>query len=154
MHKTQVTRHLPYRPEDLFRLVGDVEAYPKFVPWVSALRTWNRNEPEPGVKTLDAEAKVGFAFVREKFATRVRLDEARHRIDVSLLYGPFKRLKNGWSFHPDGEGTRIEFDIDFEFKSRMLDALLAANLRRAAERLIACFEGRAKALYGTAAPVA
>jgi coenzyme Q-binding protein COQ10 len=33
----------------------------------------------------------------------------------------------------------------------MLDALLAANVKRAADRLIACFEGRAEALYGARA---
>jgi len=42
----------------------------------------------------------------------------------------------------------VEFSIDFEFKSRLLEALLAANLGRAVDRLIACFEARAKALYG------
>jgi coenzyme Q-binding protein COQ10 len=42
----------------------------------------------------------------------------------------------------------VEFSIDFEFKSRLLEALLAANLGRAVERLIGCFEDRAKALYG------
>ena len=151
MHQTHLTKLLPYAPDQLFQLVGDVESYPKFLPWVSSIRTWNRTTPQGGVSTLDAEAKVGFAFVREKFATRVRLDEAQRQIDVSLLYGPFKRLKNCWSFQPDQDGTRIEFDIDFEFKSRILDALLAANLRHAADRLIACFENRAAALYGARA---
>ena len=151
MHSTHLTKLLPYAPEELFQLVGDVDAYPKFLPWVSSMRTWNRTTPQEGVRTLDAEAKVGFAFVRETFGTRVRLDETGRRIEVSLLYGPFKRLKNCWSFAPDEAGTRIEFDIDFEFKSRLLDRLLAANLRRAADRLIACFEGRAKDLYGARA---
>jgi coenzyme Q-binding protein COQ10 len=129
-----------------------VEAYPKFLPWVSSMRTWNRSSPAEGMRTFDAEAKVGFAFVRETFATRVRLDEKDRLIDVSLLYGPFKRLKNGWRFAPsETGGTKIEFDIDFEFKSKLFDALLAANLRRAADRLIACFEGRARALYGSPA---
>ena len=148
MHKTHVTRLLPYAPEELFRLVADVEAYPNFVPWVSAMKVWNRTASREGVRTVDAEAEVGFAFVKETFATRVRLDEAAKRIDVSLLYGPFKRLTNGWSFSPAKDGAKIEFDIDFEFKSRLLDALFAANVRAAAERLIACFEGRAQALYG------
>jgi coenzyme Q-binding protein COQ10 len=42
----------------------------------------------------------------------------------------------------------VEFDIDFQFKSRLLDGLLAANFHHAVERLMACFEDRAKALYG------
>ena len=148
MHSTHVTRLLPYQPDELFALVGDVEAYPQFLPWVSSIRIWNATTPQEGVRTVDAEAKVGFAFVRETFATRVRLDQTRRAIEVSLLYGPFKRLKNAWSFSPEAGGTRIEFDIDFEFKSRLLDTLLAANLRHAVDRMIGCFESRARALYG------
>ena len=151
MHKTHLTRLLPYAPDELFALVGDVDAYPKFLPWVSAMRTWNRSRPEEGVQTLDAEARVGFSFVKERFATRVRLDEKERRIDVSLLYGPFRRLRNRWRFVPTEQGTRIDFDIDFEFKSKLLDRLLAANIGRAADRLIACFEHRAEALYGARA---
>ena len=151
MHSTRVTRILPYRPDQLFDLIADVESYPKFLPWVSALKTWNRTEPEEGVRSLDAEARVGFAIVRETFATRVKLDERRQTIEVGLLYGPFKRLRNLWRFLPEGQGTRVEFEIDFEFKSRLLDTILAANVRHAADRLIGCFEGRARKLYGSTA---
>ena len=152
MHSTRVTRILPYRPEQLFDLIADVEAYPRFLPWVSSLRTWNRTEPRDGVRSVDAEAKVGFAIVRETFATRVKMDEPARSIEVGLLYGPFRRLKNVWKFVPDPKGTRVEFEIDFEFKSRLLDAILAANLRHAADRLIGCFEARARQLYGKGEP--
>ncbi len=150
LHKTRVTRVLPYAPEDLFRMVGDVDAYPEFVPWISAMRTWNKAEPAEGISTVDAEARVGFAIVRETFATRVRRDAKALTIEVGLLYGPFKHLRNLWRFLPDPAGTKIEFDLDFEFRSRLLDALLSANSRYAADRIMACFEGRAKALYGAA----
>ena len=43
---------------------------------------------------------------------------------------------------------RAEFDIDFQFKSRLLEGLLQANFHHAVERLMGCFEDRAKALYG------
>jgi coenzyme Q-binding protein COQ10 len=154
LRSTHVTRLLPHAPDALFALVADVEAYPQFVPWVSSLRTWNRTTPENGVSSVDAEASVGFAMVREVFATRVRMDAPNRVIDVSLLYGPFRRLSNRWAFIPTPDGTRIEFDIDFEFKSRLLDALLAANLQRAAEKLVGCFEARARDLYGAPAGAA
>jgi coenzyme Q-binding protein COQ10 len=154
MHSTRVTRILPYRPEQLFDLIADVEDYPEFLPWVSSLRAWNRTEGPDGIKSLDAEAKVGFAIVRETFGTRVKLDPRSRTIEVGLLYGPFKRLRNKWRFLPDAKGTRVEFEIDFEFKSRLLDAILAANLRHAADRLIGCFEAQARKLYGTAGSAA
>lgn len=138
---------LPYTPEQLFELVGDVEAYPKFVPWITGMRTWN-GRVDGAVSTVDAEAQVGFSFLREKFATRVRRDRNALSIDVSLLYGPFKRLSNGWRFVPEGDVTRVEFVIDFAFKSALLDAMLAANIDKAAGKLIACFEERARQLHG------
>ncbi len=147
MHRTAVTRVLSYTPDQLFDLVGDVDRYPDFVPWVTTMRVWNRATPQPGVTTLDAEAGVRFAFLKEKFATRVRRDAAARTIEVNLLYGPFKRLRNTWTFTADPAGARIDFLIEYEFKSRLLDTLLAMNFQHAAERLIGCFEGRAKALY-------
>jgi coenzyme Q-binding protein COQ10 len=143
-----LTRVLPYRPEQLFALVGDVESYPNFVRWISTLRTWNRREAEAGVTLLDAEAEVRFSIVRERFSTRVRLDEPALAIDVDLISGPFRKLENRWRFKPHPAGAELVFDIDFEFGSRLLEGLLAANFHRAAAKLVACFERRAKVLYG------
>lgn len=131
----------------MFELVGDVEKYPEFIPWITYLRTWNARE-EGGVRLSDAEAGVGFSFLRERFSTSVRRDPAAKTIDVGLLSGPFRKLENRWRFSPDpAGGTRIDFVIDFEFKVRLLDAVLRANFDKAVNRLIACFEDRARQLY-------
>ncbi len=144
-----VSKHLPYQPDQLFALVGDVMAYPEFVPWITAMRTWNARTIADGVETLDAEAGVGFSFLKERFSTRVRRDRPNQQIDVSLLAGPFKHLANRWQFFDAGaQGTRVEFDIDFQFKSRLLEALLSANFTHAVDRLMSCFEARAGSLYG------
>ena len=127
-------------------------AYPEFVPWITAMRTWNPRVVSEGVDTLDAEAGVGFSFLKERFSTRVTRDAGARQIEVNLLAGPFRRLANRWRFHADPGGTRVEFDIDFQFKSRVLEALLAANFHRAVERLMACFDARAAALYGAGEP--
>ena len=143
-----LTHVLPYQPEQLFALVVDVERYPEFVPWVTRLRTWNRRPDGEGITLLDAEAEVGFSIVHERFSTRVRLDEPALAIDVALISGPFRRLENRWRFAPHDTGAELRFEIDFEFKSRLLDTLLAVNFHRAVNRLVGCFEDRAKALYG------
>lgn len=147
MARHHVERVLPYQPAELFRLVGDVRAYPEFIPWITAMRVTNEREAGEAVRTLDAEASVGFSFLRERFATRVTLDEPGLTVSVGLLRGPFRRLENRWGFQPHTVGTRLIFDIDFDFKSRMLDLVLAANFDRAVAKLIGCFESRAMALY-------
>jgi coenzyme Q-binding protein COQ10 len=143
-----LVRRLPYTPEQLFALVGDVRRYPEFVPWIDALRTWNEREAGEGITTLDAEAHVRFAIIRERFATRVRLDAPALGIDVDLISGPFRRLSNHWRFAPAAGGAELTFEIDFEFGSRLLQTLFAANFQRAVGSIVTCFERRANALYG------
>jgi coenzyme Q-binding protein COQ10 len=147
MARCRLSRVLPYAPDELFSLVGDVRRYPEFVPWISAMRVWNERAESETVSTLDAEAAVGFSFLRERFATRVRRDSAARRIEVQLLSGPFRRLHAIWSFEPHAVGTELKFEIDFEFKAKLLEGMLAANLDRATGKLIACFETRANALF-------
>lgn len=151
-----LTRALPYSPDQLFDLVADVEAYPRFVPWISGMRVSRRRETAPGVTAFDADASVGFAIVHERFATRVTLDRPNLAIDADFISGPFRKLQNRWRFTPDqGGGATLSFQIDFEFGSRLLQRLLMANFERAVAKLIGCFERRAAELYGsTGAPVA
>jgi coenzyme Q-binding protein COQ10 len=146
-----VVRLLPYPPDALFEMVGDVARYPEFIRWITSMEAQPPQETEPGVTILDAEAGVGFSFLRERFSTRVKRDAAKRQIDVSLLSGPFKRLYNRWKFLPHHDGTEVIFDIDFEFRSRMLDLMLKANFATAVDKLIGSFEDRAKVLYGGAA---
>jgi coenzyme Q-binding protein COQ10 len=147
--RNSLTRILPYEPRQLFELVGDVERYPEFVPWVTRLRTWNRRSDGEGINLLDAEAQVGFSVIHERFTTQVRLDQPALAIDVGLISGPFRRLANRWRFKAHPNGTELTFEIDFEFKSRLLHGLLAANFHRAVNRLVRCFEDRARVLYGS-----
>jgi len=144
-----VSKVLPYAPDQLLQLVGDVAHYPDFVPWITSMRTWNVRHLGDGVDAVDAEASVGFSFLKETFATRVRRDAHNRQIDVQLISGPFRKLLNRWRFLDAGHGcTRIEFDIEFVFKSRMLETLLRSNFNHAVDKLIACCEARAQALHG------
>ena len=144
----RVTKVLPYTPAQLADLVADVRAYPEFVPWVTAMRTWSPREEAPGVSLIDAEAAVGFSFLKERFSTWVRHDRNAPMVEVGLIRGPFRSLRNRWEFHPEAGGTRVEFMIDFAFRSRLLDGMLQANFDRAVSKLMSCFEARAASLYG------
>jgi coenzyme Q-binding protein COQ10 len=148
LHRHVVTRELPYAPEDLFDLVADVKSYPQFVRWITEMRTWGHRGAGADVETLDAEAKVRFGPVRERFSTRVTLDRPALAVDVALISGPFKRLENHWRFAARPGGSELSFEIDFAFNSHLLERLLAANLDRAAAALVRCFEVRADQLYG------
>jgi coenzyme Q-binding protein COQ10 len=144
----RLERILPYAPDDLFALVGDVGRYPEFVPWLTRMRVSNPQVLGEGIDSVDAEATVSFAFLTERFSTRVVRNAPAHEVRATLIRGPFRALDNRWRFQPHPTGTTIDFYIDFAFSSKLLDALLAANMSRAVDRLIGCFDDRARVLFG------
>lgn len=77
------------------------------------------------------------------------LDRAAGRIDVTYTEGPFSRLDNHWTFAPaeDG-GTVIDFYVDFEFRSKILQTLIGALFNEAVRLMVHAFEKRARQLYG------
>jgi len=135
-------RLLPYTREQLFDLVADVERYPEFLPWCLGARVRERT-----ATTITADLLIGFKMVRERFTSRVVLDRPR-RIDVSYARGPFRHLNNHWRFSPAAGGCRIDFFVDFEFKSRLMQRVIEMLFGEAVRRMVAAFEKRARELYG------
>ncbi|MEO5338285.1 MAG: type II toxin-antitoxin system RatA family toxin [Magnetospirillum sp. WYHS-4] len=138
-------RRLPYGSEQMFDLVADVERYPDFLPWCEALRIRGRLG---GGTELVADMTIGFKALRETFTTRVSLQRPA-RIDVKYEQGPFKYLKNRWDFEADGEGRcTIDFEVDFQFRSRLLELAVGPVFGEATRRMVQAFEKRARMLYG------
>jgi len=137
-------RILPYTPEQLFALVADVERYPEFLPWCVASRI-RRREGE----VFFADLVIGFKMVRERFTSKVTLSRP-DRVDVTYTEGPFHHLNNHWVFRalPDG-GTEIDFFVDFEFRSKLLQTLIGALFNEAVKLMVSAFEKRARQLYGS-----
>jgi coenzyme Q-binding protein COQ10 len=137
-------RHLPYRPQQLFDLVADIERYPEFLPWCVGARIRSRTEQE-----IVADLMIGFRLIRERFTSRVTLDRERNRIDVTYTEGPFRYLNNHWIFESDGQGgTMLDFYVDFEFRSIVLQKVIGVFFHEAVRRMVGAFEARAKELYG------
>lgn len=128
-------------------MVGDVTAYPEFIPWISSIRVYNQKPAENGAQVFDADVSVGFKLLSERFSTRVTRQADDHSVHMGYLRGPFKRLDGKWRFTPVEGGTRIDFDMDMDFKNPFLAAILRANFDRAVEKLMAVFEARANQLY-------
>jgi len=139
-------RVLPHSPEQLFDLVADVERYPEFLPWCIGARIRSRRE-----NVLAADLIIGFKGFRESFTSEVTLDQAAMRIDVVYRDGPFKYLNNHWIFNAQPDGAcEIDFFVDFEFRSRLLQRIIGILFNEAVRRMVAAFEARADQIYGGA----
>ena len=133
---------VPYRPEQLFDLVADVAKYPQFLPWCAAARVRARTNT-----ALAADITIGFGPFREGFSSKVKLDRPS-RILVTYENGPFRHLMNSWDFHPDPAGCIVDFHVDFEFRSRILQAAIGVVFHEAVRRMVGAFHKRARDIYG------
>jgi len=135
-------KFLPYSPTELFDLVADIERYPEFLPWCVGTRIRSRDG-----NVVVADMIIGYKAFRERFTSRVTLTRP-DRIDVEYSEGPFKYLTNHWTFLPEPNGTTIDFFVDFEFRSRILQALIGVVFGEAVRIMVNAFERRAEAIYG------
>ena len=133
---------LRYSPEQMFDLVADVRRYPEFLPWCVGARIISRTDAE-----LVADLTIGFKMFRETFRSRVALERPDH-VHVTYETGPFRYLNNHWRFRPVPQGTEVDFFVDFEFKSRILQMAIGVVFNEAVRLMVRAFERRAMALYG------
>ena len=145
-------RQVRHSAAEMFALVADVERYPEFVPLCRALKVRRRDKSGAGLETLIADMEVGYKAIRETFTSRVALDPARLNIRVEYVDGPFSQLENIWNFRdaPEDGGSTVEFFIDYQFRSRLLAALMGSMFDVAFRKFSAAFEARADAIYGRA----
>lgn len=141
-------RILPYAPDDLCRLVGDVRAYPRFIPWLKSLRVTREEPRDAGGWEGVAEAIVGWKAVTERFATSVRCEPAKGEVDVALVSGPFHALDNAWRFEPHEAGARVRFTISYQFKNPLLQTAVSAAKDKLAGRIMGAFEQEARRRLG------
>ena len=143
-------REMPYSAEEMFALIADIEAYSEFLPWCEAARIRKRTpRPEGDGEIVEADLVISFKVFRERFGSRVTVRPEARIIDVEYLDGPFRYLNNHWEFIPTGEKRcEVEFFVDFEFRSRALQAIIGVVFNEAMQRIVRAFERRAEALYG------
>ncbi len=141
-------RQMPYSAQQMYDLIADIGSYPQFLPWCSAARERKRRL-DGDCEVIEADLVISFKVFREKFGSRVTLYPAESRIDVEYLDGPFKYLNNHWRFIPlENGGCEVDFFVDFEFKSMILQKIIGVVFTEAMHRIVRAFEQRADQLYG------
>lgn len=143
---TTITRSalVMYTPDQMFDLVNDVEAYPRFLPWCRGSRIISKNED-----VICAALDIAKGGIHHEFSTRNVLDHG-NSIRIELIDGPFRHLEGHWQFKPigDRQGCRIQLDMDFEFSTRLLDLALGPVFTQISGSLVDAFCKRAQEIYG------
>ena len=135
-----------YSPEEMFRLVTDVDQYPQFLPWCDHARI-----VEVLPDGMVAEVGIGMAGIQQSFTTRNTHIEGR-AVQMQLVNGPFSSLTGGWTFSPVGDGTqracKVELNLQYGFSSSALSAVIGPVFDKIASSLMDAFIKRAEVVYG------
>ena len=137
------TKHLQYAARDLYDIIIDVDRYHEFLPWCVASRV--REKRDDG--SLIADLSIGYGSLREMFTSHVVGDPDTMTVDTTQHNGPFRHMRSRWSLKNETNGgTTISFEIEFEFRSVLLQKLIGAVFESAAHKMISAFEKRVSQL--------
>ncbi|WP_375326975.1 type II toxin-antitoxin system RatA family toxin [Candidatus Tisiphia endosymbiont of Nemotelus uliginosus] len=134
---------LPYKPQELFCLVLDIQSYPKFLPWCKAARIISKTDNQ-----IIAELVIQLKGFSDSYQSRVTYtNQPVYSIEVEAISGPFQYLKNSWKFSQIDRGTQVEFFIDFQMKNSLINRLAEMFFSEATKKIVNAFEERAQILF-------
>ena len=146
MSSASIKKIIACKKNQLIDLVLDIEKYPEFVPWCLNGKIHNRKESEDLIE-IKADLKVGKRFINETYTSLVLFHKASDRISVTNSDGPLTHLKNEWKFKEINNSTQLEFEIDFELKNNILNAIMKRSFNFGLSRIADAFEKRALEIY-------
>ena len=137
------TALVSYSPEEMFRLIDDIESYPEFLPWCGKATEISRDE-----KNVEASVLISHSGFNKEFTTKNK-NTAFSKIEMHLLNGPFKNLDGIWLFEALGDtACKVSLNLEFEFSSKIVGITLGPIFSKVANTLVDAFIKRADVVYG------
>jgi len=149
MPKLAFDRHVAYPPDQMFALVADLRSYPSFIPNCRTMEV----KPDRAAcgDVVRARMTLSFGPITQAYTSRVTLDAAKGTIGAKATDGPFSHLVSEWRFFPEGQGTRIHFDIDFKISNPFVAAVAEPAFAAKQGEIMDAFVEEAGRRYGSQA---
>lgn len=126
----------------MFALVEQVENYPQFLPWCGGVRVAERTGQD-----LTATLSINYHGIKQQFTTK-NTNQPPHLMQMKLVDGPFRQLSGCWKFTElRADACKIEFDLNYEFSSKLLEHLIGPVFGKIANSFVDSFCARAEVLY-------
>lgn len=133
-----------YSPAEMYSLVNDVAAYPKFLPWCKSSKVISASDKE-----MTANVEISRGVLKNTFTTKNTLHKNK-KIVIALVDGPFKTLHGAWCFHKlkRDDACKIELDLQFQFDSGLVSVAARPVFTQIANSMVDAFSKRAVKVYG------
>ncbi len=146
MPSASIKKEIPCSKENLIKMVLDIEKYPQFVPWCIQGKIHNKNDKGNTIEII-ADLTIGKNFFNETYKSFVIYNRSSDSIHVTNMDGPLKYLENKWFFKQKEENSEIDFRINFELKSKILNILMTKFFDKGLKKIADAFEKRAIELF-------
>ncbi len=131
-----------FSAEQMFDLVQDVPAYPKFLPWCGGAYIAREQDG-----FMEASVEIAFKGVRQSFTTH-NTHVRPASIEMNLKEGPFQSMQGRWEFLSLREDAcKVQFKLDYEFSNRVLEQLIGPVFHTIANSFVDSFIKRAEIVY-------
>ena len=146
MSSASIKKIISCNKKNLINMILDIEKYPDFVPWCLEGKVHEKKISKDFIE-IKADLRVGKKFINEVYSSLVLYSKKKNIITVTNIEGPLKYLKNEWMFKEINNKTLLEFNIDFELKNSLLNAIIKNSFNFGLNRIADSFENRAKQLF-------
>ncbi len=141
-HRVERSALVNYSAAQMFELVNDIEAYPKFMDGCVGAQILAR-----GDDWLEARLDLSKAGVTQSFVTRNQL-QVPHSMSMNLVDGPFKYLRGVWRFTALAEtACKVSFELEFEMQNRLLGMAVGKLFEGVSNKQVDALCARAKQVY-------
>ncbi|MFT4718338.1 MAG: coenzyme Q-binding protein COQ10 [Rickettsiales bacterium] len=147
MHQITIEKIVPFSAKEMFDLIMDVESYPEFLPWCKDAKIIETHKDED----IIADLNINFKAIHKKYTSKIAINHISKNeceVFVRAIEGPFKKLETYWHFKDlNNRESKLYFDIDFEFHSKLLSSMLNFIFKKAKMKMVESFEERAFQIY-------
>lgn len=128
-------RTVAFPVDRIYRAVVDIESYPEKLAFIRAVEVLERQ-----AERIRARVMVGLPGLNFSYECRIDCVENRS-VEVSLISGPFKKLRAVWRFEAVGPNeTRILYSLDSQFRNKLMELTAGAIFASQIRQSIAAFE--------------
>ncbi|GAA6006115.1 hypothetical protein JCM10207_000528 [Rhodosporidiobolus poonsookiae] len=165
---------MPYSPQELYRVIADVDSYKDFLPFTTQSRVLSavalaqdgkripQNVGEKGWLSdageqrweMDAELRIGAMGFDEGYVSLVEVDKGKWVKATAKDASMFRHLSTLWSFSPAPTSspstpqTKVDLSLAYQFTSPLHAAAISTVWDKISALMVEKFEERVRAVHG------
>ena len=150
MAEVSLKKAVALSAHEAFSIAADVASYKEFVPLVSRSTIRGSVTEKGDVKSFAADLMVAYdkLGMSESFTSMVEVNSVARSVVATSQDGTMKSLRAVWQITPiDGARCTVAINIDYEFKSKLMQMAAGGMMNRAVAKVLEAFEARGRQLY-------